>query len=209
MDNAITSEVELVNSALARIGSRPLQSFDDENNRSRAAQLIYQTEVDYCLGLFSWPFAQKDYALQIAEENPTSGWRYAFWLPGDFIGAPVRLRYAARDPNALIRDKEILAGQLHCNFSTAWARGIVRSSPDVWPPNFKKGVIVALAAAFAVPESHDVNLAATLKQEAYGSPQEQGRGGLLGQAIATLVAAGPPPDALYDDNPLTGVRMPW
>lgn len=198
--------VDIVNRALARIGSPPLMTLDDEEDRARAAQLIYLTEVEAALGKMRWRFARKSYVLSRLAEPPVSGWKFAYQLPGDFLGPPERLLRDPANAGSVLRDFEIEAGEVHCNADRVVARGTVMVQPTAWPPDFRKAVIVGLAAEFAVPETHDLNLAAALRQQAYGDPREGGRGGLLGMAIAVEVASSPPQEDVGDSNPLTDAR---
>jgi hypothetical protein len=198
--------VDIVNRALARIGSPPLITLDDEEDRAQAAQLIYLTEVQAALGKFRWRFARKTYALSRLAGTPATGWKYAYELPGDFLGMPERLLCDPRNPASVLRDFEVEAAEVHTNAEWVSARGTVMPAPNIWPPVFRKAIIVTLAAAFAVPETHDTALASLLAREAVGDPRENGTGGLIGQAIALEVAASPPREDIGDDNPLVDAR---
>lgn len=204
--------IDIVNRAMARIGAPALETLDDESDLANAAQLIYLTDVEAALGKLRWRFARRTFALSRLADPPASGWKYAYQIPGDFLGPPEKLLSSQR-PACVLRDFEIESGEVHCDAAQLWARGTIMPAPSFWPPEFRRAIIVGLASAFAVPVTHDTALARELRQEAYGDPREGGVGGLLGRAIAMEMAASPPLEDVGDSNPLTDARhggsAPW
>lgn len=198
--------VDIVNRALARFAAEPLATLDDDSDIARAAQLIYLTDVEAALGKLHWRFAAKTFALSRLADAPVSGWRYAYQLPGGVLGYPQKLTVDPRRPTATLREFEIEAGEVHTNTDRLFAVCTVLVAPTFWPPEFRKAIIIGLAAALCVPVTQDLTLAEALRREAYGEPREGGTGGLLGRAIAQEVANAPPQTDLYDDNPLTDAR---
>lgn len=199
--------VDIVNRALARFGAPPLMGLDDDSDLARAAQLIYLTDVEAALGKLPWRFASRTFALSRLTGRPQSGWTYAYQLPGELLGLPEKFLTDGRNPESLLREFAIEAGQVHCDRDRLWASGVTLVAPTYWPPEFRKAIIVGLAAALCIPVTHDLALADTLKREAYGDPREGGTGGLLGRAIARELANAPPQTDLYGDNPLTDARF--
>lgn len=207
MPEILIKPTDICNRALARIGGAVIDDIEDEDSDlARACNLIYATELEASLAKYPWPFALKTFKLSKIKDDPDSGWKASFALPGEALGFPFKFTYSPRTPHAFIRDYEIEAGEFHCDYAEAWARCIVRTDPDVWHPDFRKAIIVGIASALAIPISHDVQLAEKLRVEAYGRPDQEGRGGLIGQAITTMIAAAPPIGGMYDDNPLTNAR---
>lgn len=198
--------VDIVNRALARFAATPIKTLDDESDLAQAAQLIYLTEVEAALGKMPWRFASKTFALSQLAGDPGTGWRYAYSLPGGLLGLPEKYLTNPRNPESVLREFEVNAGEVHCQQDKLWARGVVMVQPTFWPPEFRKAIIVGIASALCVPISHDTALAAALSREAFGDPREGGTGGLLGRAIAREVANAPPQVDLYSDNPLTDAR---
>lgn len=205
--DANLEDIDIVNRALARIGAPPLMSLDDDgNDLAQAAQLVYLTDVEAALGKLRWRFAAKTFKLSRLSSAPESGWRFAYALPGGMLGPPECFLADTRQPTRHLREFSLEAGEVHCDRDQLWARGTVMVPPTFWPPEFRKAIIVGIAASLCVPVSHDTTLAAALRQEAYGDAREGGTGGLLGRAIAFEVASSPPPDNMGSDNPLTDAR---
>jgi hypothetical protein len=198
--------VDIVNRAFARFGAPPLETLDDENDLAQAAQLIYLTEVQAALGKMRWRFARRTFALSRLSGTPASGWRFAYQLPGEALGYPEKFLPDPRRPDLILRDFEIEAGEVHCDADRLSARCTVMVAPNVWPPEFRKAMIVGLASALCVPITHDLALADALRREAYGEPREGGTGGLLGRAIAQEIASSPPREDMGGDNILVDAR---
>lgn len=82
--------VEIINIALARLGESPIQTLDEGSAPASAASLLYDVERRATLREYPWNFAFKKVRLARLEQSGTSGFRYAFALPGDCLRA-VRL----------------------------------------------------------------------------------------------------------------------
>lgn len=201
----ILTEIDIANRALARLGSGPLQSLEEESDKARAVQLTMDTEIR---AAFARPlaFARKSYALSRLAEPPVTGWRYAFECPAEAMTAPLRVLTDPRQPDYPLRSFLWEHGQIHADHEKLWATFSVRTAPQFWPPDFAKAVIVAIAASLAVPLAHDTQLAAALREEAFGRHQDGGTGGLMGRAVAAhQVAAVTAP--LLASDPLTESRL--
>lgn len=197
--------VDIVNRALARFGGGEIMDLEEDGDLQRQAQMIYDTEVEYALGRHPWRFATQSFKLDRLAHVPVTGYAYAYALPGTRLGYPHAVYDSVRSPDRGLSDYWYENDELHCNASEVWVRCVVQVAPTVWPPEFRKAMIVAIAAGLCVPVSHDLNLAASLRQEAYGSPAQDGTGGLMGQAIAKEAALSPP-RAGYGSDPLTSAR---
>lgn len=206
----------IINHALARIGSGPIGAIDEDTPKARQARAVYYDRVDALLGLYEWTFAGKTYALSAIAATVVNGydatakkfitgWRYAFNLPGTRIGSPRKVMTDPRCPDTPLRQFMLEEGRVYADRTPLWVSVTVRVSPLLWLPAFRLAAIVAAASDFAVPITHDVNLASALREEAQGPPQAGGRGGLIGMAIAADRSA--PNKAPMWSDPLTEARL--
>lgn len=196
---------DIVNRALARIGAGEIMSLEDEGDLERQASLIYRTETEWAIGLFPWTFARRTFQLSRLAQPPLAGYRYAYGLPGERLGYPIRYLTNVRRPDLPLRDYHAEGDELQCDAEQVFAVCKVNPAPNLWPPEFRKAVIVLLASALAVPTSHDTTLAAALRREAVGPDEAGGTGGLMGVAIAKETALNPP-EAGYATDPFTEAR---
>ncbi|WP_062203485.1 hypothetical protein [Aureimonas sp. AU12] len=196
----------IVNRALVRIGQAPSFSLDDENFANGSIDGIWPDCVARCFSLHDWTFARRTRRLtRVAGENE-SGWPYAFDLPGDRLGPPLKILRAVFPQDAVIRDYAIEGNQLYASEPEVWARCKVDVDPAAWDAAFRSAFITALAARLAVPMQQDEGLASELEAMAFGSPAQGGTGGEFGRLIAQDRAAGPISSPLLRNDPLTEAR---
>lgn len=201
---ALLDDLDIVNAACAMIGEEPLQELDEETDRGQAAALVYQTTVDFNFGLYSFSFGKQLYQLsQVSGATSLAGFDYVFDMPAERLGDPLYVTDDATDPDRRFSRYALIKSQVHADCTPLFGMFRFRASPDRWSPTFKAATIKAVAAAFAVPLTHDRALADALKVEAYGSSIENYRGGMLGAAIRADTFSVPPRTQNRDNNPLT------
>lgn len=216
MTDAI-DHLKIMNNALSRIGAGAILDIEEDTDLAAQVTAVYFDRLDAVLAMHEWSFAGKTYKLDrlaeiagndfvAADTKFMNGWRYGFALPGNRVGEPRRILDDPRTPDRPWRDFLIEGGNLYADRETLWATVTVRADPAVWRPDFRLAITVLVAAELCVPVTHDQKLAAELFGMAEGSSQEQGRGGLLGRAIAKD-AAGSPSKAPAQGNPLADARF--
>lgn len=208
--------LKVMNNALARIGAGAIMAEDEDTDLAHQVVAVYYDRLDALLAAHPWTWAAKTYKLDrlaetvendfdAATEKFMNGWRYGFKLPGNRIGDPRRILDDPRRPESPLRNFLIEGGELYAERDAVWATVTVRADPAVWHPSFRLAFTTILAAELCVPVTHDADLAAELRANAEGSPQESGRGGLIGRAFAADAAAAPAKAPLWND-PLTDAR---
>lgn len=217
MPDAI-DHLKVMNNALARIGAAAIMSEDDDTDLAAQVMAVYYDRLDAVLAMHPWSFAGITYRLDrlaalesngyvAADSKFGNGWPYGFALPGNRVGEPRRILTDPRTPHAPLRDFLIEAGNLYADVETAWATVTVRADPAIWRPDFRLAVTTLVAAELCVPVTHDQNLARALFEQAEGSGQDQGRGGLLGRAIAKDAAGSPAKAPHLWRNDLADARL--
>lgn len=91
-----SSEVEICNSALVKLGEERISSLDDPGKAARTCKRQYPLKRDQLLEDYNWTFAIKRIALSADGADPEFGFEARFLLPADclrFLGL--------YDPNAL------------------------------------------------------------------------------------------------------------
>ncbi len=173
----------IINRALARIGAAPIASIDADDDETRAVMAIWADLVDAAFVLWDWHWPRRIRALEALAAKPF-GYATAFRFPADAMGPPLAL-YASEAARAdPLRDYRVEGREVAVDASVLWGRFVCRIDPADWPADFRLAFTVWLASSLCVPLTHDADLAARLAQEALGAPSEQGRGGLIGRAIA-------------------------
>jgi hypothetical protein len=139
---------------------------------------------------------------RLSEPSP-SHYSYQFDVPGN---EQVHAVYRAEDDAKPFLDYRFMDGKVHANEETLFAEIRLNRSPDRWPHKFRRLGITALAASAAMQHTGSRTLRADLHQQAYGTSTEQGRGGLMGEAIAMDGQNEPSPQIILEDGPLIDVR---
>lgn len=91
------ASVDIVNSALAKIGEDPITSLDDDRHAARVARTQYPLHRDKLLRLYNWRFAMRRATLAPLATAPEFGFAYRFNLPTDCLR--VVGVYTEDDPN--------------------------------------------------------------------------------------------------------------
>lgn len=208
---------KIINEALTDIGIGPMFSIDDGSELSEQIEATWGRVVDQIFGMHDWSFARKTFKNTRLEATPENGWRYAFDLPGNRIGNPLKIMDMAGHSPRPLRSFTIEEGKLFANCDQTWSLCKVLVDPDYWDPSFRSAFIVALGGYLAVPAWGDQDLRNDKLVEAFGTPSLQGTGGLFGRLMAQDKASSPIGEPLLNDDPLTAVHnsgggpmsLPW
>jgi hypothetical protein len=79
------SKVTISNLALAKVGSPPISSMDEDIHEARCCNLIFEAHRDEVLQIRPWPSCTKRVKLQRIADSPAFGYQYAYRLPADYI----------------------------------------------------------------------------------------------------------------------------
>lgn len=186
-----SNDVDLVNQACARIGEEPIQSFSDDTLGARAAKLSYQPTIRFMLGLYAFSFARQTVKLtKISNPTIENGFRSAFQLPAERRGPPIGL---SDDPTCEFRlTRYALEGdKLFADLDEAWAVIKIDPHPLTWSDTFSECAVVAVAGKLVMALRNNSEERDRLTIMAFGQPDMNFRGGLMGAAIAEDAQATP------------------
>ncbi len=201
-------ELSIINKALIRIGAGTIFAMDEDSELAETAISVYNDRVPSIIGSFRPSWARKTYALDQLDLTPNNGWKYAFAIPGTSLNpTPIKLLTDPRDPDRPLRQFLVEAGEIYADCRPLWGSFIIMPPPAIWPAVFREAIVMTLAAAYCVPVTHDKDLASTLLVQAQGTPQEQGRGGLMGMALQVDAAGSQSHAPGNASDPLTSAHM--
>ena len=138
-----TSDLEVVNIALTRIGVEPILDLDDEtDNIAVTAKTFYAQTRDHLLSQHFWNFAMKRTELAKDAIAPAFGWSARFKIPGDYLlmyeTYPYHFNY------------EIEGSYILCNLTTLKMKYVAQVLAAVnFHPSFTEALTYALAARMA------------------------------------------------------------
>lgn len=193
--------VRLVNEALLRLGAAEIVSLDEETQKADICERSYDAIVAKLLVMRQWRFATRKFELARLVAEPIGGWKYAFQVPAeafnhdspwavyssDAIGAKPHQRF------------EIFEDTLYANDEEAFADFTIEPVVAKFPPAFRELTILALCEVLAPPITEKPELAEYWGARAFGTPEENYRGGFF-RVAAQADARGNPSPAFQTDE---------
>lgn len=211
------THLDMINAALSIVGGGDIMDESEDTELAAKVVPLYYARLGAILAMHHWSFAGKIYRLDAVPKDTANdydaaagkfmnGWHHGFLMPGTRIGLPRKVLYDPRRHDDPLRDFFVEQNVVYADRERIWAQFTVDVAPSVWKPDFTLAVQTLVAADFCVPVSHDKDLAASMRVTGEGTPQEQGRGGLLGRAIGADAAGSRSKSPLWQD-PLSSARL--
>lgn len=149
----MASEIDIVNSALRKIGADTITSFDEGTNNANVADDQYPNLRDYILRSHTWNFATKLKKLARSATVPAFEWDHQYPLPSDWLRVVTiadndaghgtvryEIGYDDDDGNVIFADVDEL-----------WMRYIARiTDTNRMSADFREALSYALASEFAI-----------------------------------------------------------
>lgn len=96
----MSSSVDICNEALLLLGSRKINSFEEETVEARLCDVQYPLSKEFILRKHPWNFAIKRAILARLSEDVFFGWEYQFEKPADFIRLLEIVTLSSQDPGS-------------------------------------------------------------------------------------------------------------
>jgi hypothetical protein len=161
-----TTDVDICNRALSRLGTRAtIAALDENSTEARTASIWYAATRDTLLRAHDWNFARRRVFLARQGTAPT-GWRFRYALPADCVRL---LRLASATPEADAARFEVAgdaAGRfVLCDEPAAEAIYTARvDDPNLHDAGFASALVDQLAAHIAYPITQKTETAVRLAQ---------------------------------------------
>lgn len=81
----MASSVEIVNSALTKLGAKRIMSLTDNQKEAREMNAIFELRRDYLLRCYNWSFAMKRDELSALVTTPEWGYSLEYQIPTDCL----------------------------------------------------------------------------------------------------------------------------
>jgi len=170
------TDITISNGALALLGESSISDFTS-NDKGLKVGAIYPKFKTSLLSMYPWHFARKKSVALTGATAPTFGREYAFTIPTDFL--IMVNAYTSLTVNPVARTKyEIFETVLHTDFTPCYIDYIYNLTEDNMPDWYQFFMMNALAGVLAIPLTDEESLSTKYTQLAFGSPSENGEGGL-------------------------------
>lgn len=199
------TKLSICSDALIMLGASPLSSFADGTDEAQVADRLYDDVRDTLLMQYPYSWSVQKVQLARLTDAPINEWKYKYALPGDILGNPKAVFPSSAIAERPVRDFEIYAGGLFTNLETVYIDYQYTPEPAEFPPYFVRLLRTALAAEFAEPITDQITKADYFHRQAYGTPGENMRGGLV--RVAINIDGADRPAQTIQEFPITDIRF--
>lgn len=199
------TDVTICSDALVMLGAAAITSLTDGSDTADACNRLYPDLKNHLLTVYPWTWSVKKVQLSANVTDPVNEWDNAFDLPADIIGSPIAVFDSSSSGIHPRRyGWEIYGTQLFTNLDTVYIDYQATVTEANMPAYFVRFLRVALASEIAMVVTDQISKAEYYRAQAYGSPGESGRGGLLREAMNTDSRG--KPSEIIEDYTLVNAR---
>lgn len=143
----MSTDLDLVNRALTKLGASPIAAFTDPSVEASTAGILYPASRDALLASYPWRFATRRAALVQRPDPPAADFRLAYDLPADFLRA-LSLGGAGRGRGArfAIAEDAVLT-----DIDPAILTYIAAVGETAMPPHVQDALVARMAAELCLP----------------------------------------------------------
>lgn len=199
------TDVKIASMAMAKLGGGSISSFNDQTERSATIGTIYDGLREKIMTLpVPWHFAMTKRQLAQVNQTPAFEFEYMYQIPAEAIaGIWAMYNDSAQGLNP-VKDFKVYGDKLECNYEYCYVDYKIMPDEGSWPVWFANFMVAALQAEACLYITDNATLERTLMEYAYGPPEMNGMGGLLGRII--LVNQQMQGSMQELDFPLTDIR---
>lgn len=203
---AVNSKFDVCSVALTRIGGNTISDFT--SGEGPICEQLYDNMVQYLQSIYPWIFNTTRISLgSPVSEAPAFGWTYTHQLPTNPKMINMRGVYDSDADGALpLKQFQRVRDKIFSNRNLLWLEYQFEAEVGDWPAYFTNLVIAAMASDLSIPITSKTDRAEYWHQVAFGTPQENGRGGLFARAMQIDAQQQPNKEIQQDDGILIATR---
>lgn len=178
------TDLSICSDALIMLGAAPISSFTEGTDAAQACDRLYPDLRDSLLSRYPWSWTYRKVQLAQLVTAPLNEFEHAYQLPGNILsGVQAVFETTAANQKPLNDGWEIYGDQLFTNLDTVFIDYQETISESLMPIYFVHLLRNAFAAELGLVITDQTTKADYFRQIAYGSPGENGRGGLFREAV--------------------------
>ena len=191
------TSLSICSDALLMLGAKPISSFDEGTDEASVANRLYPDIRDQALLMYPWSFSFKKTSIARLITTPTNEYRYEYQLPGDRLTSP----RAIYDSNATgippRKEYRIIGDRLLTDYEQVYIDYQYAVPEFEMPSYFVQLLKYMMSWHLALPITDQTEKSQYWQSVAVGTPESNGRGGYLRQAM-NIDGAGNPTNAIND-----------
>jgi hypothetical protein len=179
------------------LGAKPISSFDEGTDEASVANRLYPDIRDQAILMYPWSFSFKKTSIARLITTPTNEYRYEYQLPGDRLTSP-RAVYDSSATNIPPRKEyRIIGDKLLTDYEQVYIDYQYSVPEFEMPSYFVQLLKYMMTWHLALPITDQTEKSQYWQGVAVGSPESNGRGGYLRQAM-NIDGQGNPTNAIND-----------
>ena len=178
------SKLTICNDALLMLGATEMTSFTEGTDSAKICDRLYDDLKKYILSIYPWSFAKVKVQLAKTSDTPVTEWKNVYALPADIVGTPKAVfitSTAGARPETEFELYYVGQPRLLTDYDTVYIDYVADVDESRFPEYFVYMLRYALAAEFAEPLTDQITKADYFRALTFGTPAENGRGGLFRQ----------------------------
>lgn len=178
------TDISICSDALILLGAEPISSFTDGSDAAQACSRLYPDLRDSIISSYVWSWSLRKTQIARLSTPPVNEWQYAYQLPGDMLSGVLAVFETAGTAERSRRyGWEIYGDQLYTSMQTVYIDYQQSVSETKMPVYFMRLLRTAMAAELAIVITDQASKSDYFRGQAFGSPGENGRGGLMREAM--------------------------
>lgn len=178
------TDLSICSDALILLGAAPLSSFTEGTDSAQACDRLYPDLKNTLLSTYQWSWTLKKEQLARLSTAPTNEWKYAYQMPGDMLSGVLAIFETSGTTERPLRyGWEVYGDQVYTNLETVYIDYQATISESKMPNYFVRLLRTALASELAIVVTDQASKADYFRGRVYGSPIENGRGGMMREAM--------------------------
>jgi hypothetical protein len=172
------TDVGICSAGLVLLGEDTISGFT-ESDAAATCGVLYELRRETLLSMYPWRFATTKRQLAQSTTSPINEWTYAYTLPSNRMSGPAVV-FTGDDLNLPpLKQFEIFGNELFANETEIWIDYRFKPEEARYPPYFTQLAVYDMAAHLAFPITEDETKGKYWWAIAYGTPQEEGKGGFF------------------------------
>ena len=199
------TDLSICSDALILLGAQPISSFTEGSDAAQACDRLYPDLRDSLLSRYPWSWSYKKEQLARLATEPVTEWDYAYQLPGDILsGVRALFNTASTFGSPLRYGWELYGDQVYTNEEEVYIDYQATVTESKMPNYFVHLLRTAMAGELGMIVTDQISKADYYRSLAFGTPGENGRGGLFREAM-NIDSRGQPSHVI-EDYSLIAVR---
>jgi hypothetical protein len=178
------TDLSICSDALILLGAAPLSSFTEGTDAAQACDRLYPDLRDSLLSRYPFSWSYIKVQLGRLSNTPINEFKYAYGLPGNMLsGVQAVFETSSTNQQPINDGWEIYGQEFYTNLESVYIDYQESVDESKMPHYFVQLLRTALASELAITITDQSTKADYFRTLAFGTPGENGRGGLFREAV--------------------------